>query len=68
MCAYYRFDPAEGLVDRMLSSPRQIRDALDTLTGIGADEVVLYCWSDGVDRIADTGHELTTSPGVSNAG
>jgi alkanesulfonate monooxygenase SsuD/methylene tetrahydromethanopterin reductase-like flavin-dependent oxidoreductase (luciferase family) len=57
LSAYYQFSPGvQHKIDGMLSSPSQIRDALDTLAGFGADEVVLYCWShdvDQVERIAD---------------
>lgn len=43
---------AEGL----LTTAREIRAAVDAFRDIGADEVVLYCWTsdpDQVDRLAD---------------
>jgi hypothetical protein len=40
----------------LLTTPGDIRAAVDAFCGIGADEVVLYCWAsdvDQVDRLAD---------------
>ena len=42
--------------DAMATTPASIRAAIARLTSLGADEVVLYCWSadlDQVDRLAD---------------
>jgi len=56
--AYYAFgDYADQAADGLLGTPAQIRDAVTAFAGIGADEVMLYCWSadpDQVDRLADT--------------
>ena len=44
MAAYYAFtDRAQYLVDGLLTTPRQIRDAIRQFADLGADEVVLYC-------------------------
>ncbi|MFI1046422.1 LLM class flavin-dependent oxidoreductase [Streptomyces griseoruber] len=54
---YYAFTGrAAAMADGLLTTPRTIRAAVCALTGIGADEVVLYCWApdpDQVDRLAD---------------
>lgn len=54
---YYAFT---GRGDRMaggvLTTSEEIREAAEAFAGIGADEVMLYCWSsdvDQVDRLAD---------------
>ncbi|MEV6827016.1 LLM class flavin-dependent oxidoreductase [Amycolatopsis sp. NPDC051102] len=56
--AYYAFDPAlaAATAGRLLTTPAAIRAAVAEFTGLGADEVVCYCWSpdtDQVDRLAD---------------
>jgi hypothetical protein len=55
--SYYTFmDGGDRLADHVLSTPRGIRDAVATFAGLGADEVMLYCWArdaDQVDRLAD---------------
>ncbi|MGW0593709.1 LLM class flavin-dependent oxidoreductase [Streptosporangium sp. NPDC002607] len=56
---YYRFmgDGAKEVVDEMLTTPEAIRQAVTAYGEIGADEVMLYCWSsdvDQIDRVADT--------------
>ncbi|MGW4563612.1 LLM class flavin-dependent oxidoreductase [Streptomyces sp. NPDC004561] len=57
IAAYYAFTGrAEYMVDGLLTTPEAIRGAVDALFGIGADEVVLYCWSSDAgqpDRFAD---------------
>ncbi|GLY82455.1 LLM class flavin-dependent oxidoreductase [Actinoallomurus iriomotensis] len=53
--AYYRFLDDPGHVG-LLTTPREIRAAVTAFTGLGADEVMLYCWArdpDQVDRLAD---------------
>lgn len=54
---YYEFTGrADHVVDGLLTTPRQIRDAVTAFTDIGADEVMLYCWAtdpDQVGRLAD---------------
>ncbi|MER5427720.1 LLM class flavin-dependent oxidoreductase [Streptomyces sp. NPDC002588] len=54
---YYEFSGrAAYMADGLLTTPRKIRSAVAALTGIGADEVVLYCWApdpDQVDRLAE---------------
>ncbi|MFD6188534.1 LLM class flavin-dependent oxidoreductase [Streptomyces sp. NPDC060275] len=54
---YYAFTGrAEYMTNGLLTTAREIRAAVDALRDIGADEVVLYCWSsdpDQVDRLAD---------------
>jgi hypothetical protein len=49
---YYAFlpDPAAHAAS-MLTSPPAIREAIKTFGDIGADEVMLYCWSDRLDQI-----------------
>ncbi|MFJ6064709.1 LLM class flavin-dependent oxidoreductase [Streptomyces tendae] len=55
---YYAFTGrAEYMTKGLLTTAREIRAAVDAFRDIGADEVVLYCWSsdvDQVDRLADT--------------
>jgi alkanesulfonate monooxygenase SsuD/methylene tetrahydromethanopterin reductase-like flavin-dependent oxidoreductase (luciferase family) len=55
---YYAFTGrAEYMTQGLLTTAREIRAAVDGFRDIGADEVVLYCWSsdlDQVDRLADT--------------
>jgi alkanesulfonate monooxygenase SsuD/methylene tetrahydromethanopterin reductase-like flavin-dependent oxidoreductase (luciferase family) len=56
---YYSFmgDSADQVVEEMLTTPEAIRQAVTAYGDIGADEVMLYCWSsdvDQIDRIADT--------------
>ncbi|WP_432096371.1 LLM class flavin-dependent oxidoreductase [Streptomyces sp. bgisy100] len=54
---YYAFTGRADEVARgLLTTPERIRDAVTGFTGIGADEVMLYCWSsdpDQVERLAD---------------
>ena len=54
---YYEFSGrAAYMADGLLTTPERIREAIAALTGIGADEVVLYCWApdpDQVDRLAE---------------
>ncbi|MFG1704269.1 LLM class flavin-dependent oxidoreductase [Nonomuraea sp. M3C6] len=41
---------------RMLTTSGEVRDAVDRLTEIGADEIIFYCWSadmDQIDRFAE---------------
>ena len=58
MGGYYAFTGrAEHMLDGLLTTPARIRDAVTAFTGIGADEVMLYCWAsdpDQVHRLADT--------------
>ncbi|MFI7501002.1 LLM class flavin-dependent oxidoreductase [Streptomyces sp. NPDC049687] len=53
---YYEFSGRAGyMAEGLLTTPGRIRSAVAALSGIGADEVVLYCWSsdpDQVDRVA----------------
>jgi alkanesulfonate monooxygenase SsuD/methylene tetrahydromethanopterin reductase-like flavin-dependent oxidoreductase (luciferase family) len=56
--AYYAFlgDPG-GVVGGMLTTAADIRRTVAEFDALGADEVILYCWSpdaDQVDRLADT--------------
>ncbi|MGP8298055.1 LLM class flavin-dependent oxidoreductase [Streptomyces inhibens] len=55
--AYYRpADFTEHVVKGLLTTPAQIREAVAAYRTIGADEVMLYCWSpdpDQVERLAD---------------
>jgi alkanesulfonate monooxygenase SsuD/methylene tetrahydromethanopterin reductase-like flavin-dependent oxidoreductase (luciferase family) len=55
--SYYAFiDGGDRLAEGVLSTPRAIRDAVATFAGLGADEVMLYCWARDagqVDRLAD---------------
>ncbi|MFC7647363.1 LLM class flavin-dependent oxidoreductase [Streptosporangium lutulentum] len=55
---YYGFlgDGASKVAEEMLTTPEAIRRAVAAYGDVGADEVMLYCWSpdvDQVDRIAD---------------
>ncbi|HUR07157.1 MAG TPA: LLM class flavin-dependent oxidoreductase [Nonomuraea sp.] len=58
MGGYYAFTGrAEHMLDGLLTTPARIRDAVTAFTGIGADEVMLYCWAadpDQIHRLADT--------------
>ncbi|MEV5598588.1 LLM class flavin-dependent oxidoreductase [Streptomyces sp. NPDC052496] len=55
--AYYGpFEYTDHVVDGLLTTEDQLRDAVAAFRAIGADEVMLYCWAtdpDQVDRIAD---------------
>ncbi|REK88695.1 LLM class flavin-dependent oxidoreductase [Streptomyces inhibens] len=55
--AYYQpADFTEHVVKGLLTTPAQIREAVAAYRAIGADEVMLYCWSpdpDQVERLAD---------------
>jgi alkanesulfonate monooxygenase SsuD/methylene tetrahydromethanopterin reductase-like flavin-dependent oxidoreductase (luciferase family) len=57
MTAYYAFtDRAEYMVEGMLTTTGQIREAITRLADLGADEVMLYCHGrdpDQVNRLAD---------------
>ncbi|MFK4106006.1 LLM class flavin-dependent oxidoreductase [Streptomyces sp. NPDC019531] len=54
---YYAFSGHAAYMEAgLLTTPRQIREAADAYFGIGADEVMLYCWApdtDQIDRLAD---------------
>ncbi|MEV6155671.1 LLM class flavin-dependent oxidoreductase [Nonomuraea sp. NPDC052129] len=54
---YYAFTGRpEHMLAGLLTTPAAIRDAVTAFTGIGADEVMLYCWAsapDQIDRLAD---------------
>jgi alkanesulfonate monooxygenase SsuD/methylene tetrahydromethanopterin reductase-like flavin-dependent oxidoreductase (luciferase family) len=54
---YYAFSGHVAYMEAgLLTTPRQIREAADAYFGIGADEVMLYCWAsdaDQIDRLAD---------------
>ncbi|MFB7618469.1 LLM class flavin-dependent oxidoreductase [Kitasatospora sp. NPDC056181] len=54
---YYAFTGrAECMANSLLTTPEAIRAAVEGYRGIGADEVVLYCWASDaaqVDRLAD---------------
>ncbi|MFJ8109664.1 LLM class flavin-dependent oxidoreductase [Streptomyces sp. NPDC096132] len=54
---YYEFSGrAAYMAEGLLTTPGQIRAAVADLAGIGADEVVLYCWApdpDQVERLAE---------------
>ncbi|MER6942950.1 LLM class flavin-dependent oxidoreductase [Nonomuraea sp. NPDC000554] len=56
--AYYGFaDYTDNVVNGMLTTPEAVRQAVTAFGDVGADEVMLYCWStdvDQVDRIACT--------------
>ncbi|GAB7030284.1 LLM class flavin-dependent oxidoreductase [Streptomyces sp. NPDC021749] len=55
--AYYSpSDYVEHVVKGLLTTPAAIREAVAAFRAIGADEVMLYCWSpdaDQVERLAD---------------
>ncbi|UQA92465.1 LLM class flavin-dependent oxidoreductase [Streptomyces halobius] len=53
---YQSLGPADHMVDGILTSRDEIRDAVAGYTAIGADEVLLHCWSsdpEQIDRLAD---------------
>ncbi|MET7690134.1 LLM class flavin-dependent oxidoreductase [Streptomyces sp. NPDC005483] len=54
---YYAFSGHVAYMEAgLLTTPRQVRKAADAYFGIGADEVMLYCWAsdpDQIDRLAD---------------
>lgn len=54
---YYAFSGhVEYMEAGLLTTPQQIRETTDAYFGIGADEVMLYCWAsdpDQIDRLAD---------------
>jgi len=54
---YYAFSGHVAYMEAgLLTTPPQIREAADAYFGIGADEVMLYCWAsdaDQIDRLAD---------------
>ncbi|RFU86675.1 LLM class flavin-dependent oxidoreductase [Streptomyces triticagri] len=54
---YYDFTGrADHMAEGLLSTPESIRTAVADFTAIGADEVMLYCWSSDIaqlDRLAD---------------
>jgi alkanesulfonate monooxygenase SsuD/methylene tetrahydromethanopterin reductase-like flavin-dependent oxidoreductase (luciferase family) len=50
-------DYADLVVQRMLTASDEVRDAVNRLTDLGADETIFYCWSpdpEQVDRFAET--------------
>nr|WP_042185214.1 LLM class flavin-dependent oxidoreductase [Kibdelosporangium sp. MJ126-NF4]CEL16618.1 hypothetical protein [Kibdelosporangium sp. MJ126-NF4]CTQ89031.1 hypothetical protein [Kibdelosporangium sp. MJ126-NF4] len=47
---YYGED-AEWTLSRLLTTPKQVDDAIRAFTDLGADEVMLYCWSPDIDQI-----------------
>ncbi|MCW2861799.1 MAG: luciferase [Actinoallomurus sp.] len=50
-------DYTDMVVRRMLTTSDQVRDAVNRLTDIGADEIIFYCWSPDaaqIDRFAET--------------
>ncbi|MEU3464070.1 LLM class flavin-dependent oxidoreductase [Streptomyces sp. NPDC006733] len=55
---YYAFlGDASHFADSVLGTPKEIQAAVGVFTDLGADEVILYCWSpdpEQIDRIADT--------------
>jgi hypothetical protein len=57
MHAYYTFTGmADRMVAGMLTTPAEIRDTIAGFLGLGADEVMLYCYGldpAQVDRLAD---------------
>ncbi|MEU8803884.1 LLM class flavin-dependent oxidoreductase [Spirillospora sp. NPDC048819] len=57
MHAYYAFTGmADQMVAGMLTTPAQIRDAIDAFADLGADEVMLYCYGldpTQVDRLTE---------------
>jgi len=42
----------DQVVADILTTPRQVRDTLKAYGDLGADEVILYCWSTDPDQIA----------------
>ncbi|MEU7836228.1 LLM class flavin-dependent oxidoreductase [Nonomuraea sp. NPDC049129] len=54
---YYAFTGRpEHMLAGLLTTSAAIRDVVTAFTGIGADEVMLYCWAsdpDQIDRLAD---------------
>ncbi|WP_431043193.1 LLM class flavin-dependent oxidoreductase [Streptomyces sp. P1-3] len=55
---YYAFtgNAQAWAVDSLLTTPEAVRETIDRFADLGADEVMLYCWSTDptqVDRLAD---------------
>ncbi|TNC26572.1 LLM class flavin-dependent oxidoreductase [Amycolatopsis alkalitolerans] len=53
IAAYYGFagDLARRTAETMLTTPAAVREAVDEFTALGADEVMLYCWSPDTDQV-----------------
>ncbi|MFD4602970.1 LLM class flavin-dependent oxidoreductase [Streptomyces sp. NPDC058464] len=55
--AYYAFTGDDALygadetVRRMLTTTRDLRDTIKAYGDLGADEIMLYCWSSSVDQV-----------------
>ncbi|MEV4320422.1 LLM class flavin-dependent oxidoreductase [Actinocrispum sp. NPDC049592] len=50
ICSYYG-DYGPTVVERLVTTETHIRDAIQTFTDLGADEVILYCWSPNPTQI-----------------
>lgn len=57
---YYGAD-ADWALSRLLTTPSQVRQAITAFGDLGADEVMLYCWSPDVDQISRLA-DATTHP------
>jgi alkanesulfonate monooxygenase SsuD/methylene tetrahydromethanopterin reductase-like flavin-dependent oxidoreductase (luciferase family) len=51
------------VVQRMLTTSDQVRDAINQLTDVGADEIIFYCWSPDTAQI-DRFAEALADPGL----
>ena len=53
---YYAFTGrADEMASGLLTTSQQIRDAISAFDDIGADEVMLYCWSTDPDQVGRIG-------------
>ncbi|MFB9909367.1 LLM class flavin-dependent oxidoreductase [Allokutzneria oryzae] len=51
---YYSFSPrASSIAERLITTPHGIRDAVSGFADLGADEVILYCWSPAAGQVED---------------
>ncbi|MFC4589770.1 LLM class flavin-dependent oxidoreductase [Sphaerisporangium corydalis] len=54
--AYYAFTgDTERVLGGLLTTPRAIREAITAFGDLGADEVMLYCWSADADQVGRLG-------------
>lgn len=60
LCAYYNFlDYRDKVVEKMLTTSDAIRQAVTAFGDVGADEVMLYCWSTDLTQIEHIAEAVT---------
>ncbi|MFG2139733.1 LLM class flavin-dependent oxidoreductase [Streptomyces sp. NPDC048650] len=63
--AYYGpGDWTDHIVDGLLTTPARIREAVAAYTAIGADEVMLYCWSPDPDQVGRLAEAVFAADGA----